>query len=264
MRFILLILFPFIVFSGEIDFDNLELGDVDLPSFEEIEIKKGPKIEGQYPSTINHLSDGPGGIHETFAPPKYSAEKDIEDSQINWDEDIYPSKNEKYYLYFGLGPASLKYSGSGEDYRSMGSGGFTLSLDLFGAYWPKYNQKFMYGVLVNLLLDQFTIDDYSVTQLQLTSAISLYYFLGPNIGSGFYFRGDLGIGLIPLLTTNENSNVTSNWLWGGNWLLGAGYAFPFWEETRIILGLSMSNSYTSFSDYKEGNESYVLSLGGLF
>ena len=265
MRYFILLLFPLYVFSGDIDLDNLELGDIDLPTFNEIEILKGPKDQEKYPSTINDLSKSPGGMHETFPAPKYDmGRKDIDEGEIKWDENIYPTKNEDYYLYFGLGSGGFSYHGNGEDFKSLGSPDFTLSLDLLGAYWPKFNHNFMYGVLLNLLLDQFSLTDYSVTQFQLTASLSLYYFLGANIGSGFYVRGDLGIGMVPVLTVGEDSKITSNWLWGGQWLLGAGYAFPIWEETRLLLGFTYSNSYTTFANFYDDNNAYILSLSVLF
>ena len=261
MKYFFLLLFPFLVFSQDVDLDNLELEDIDLPSFEEIEILKGPRSKEQFPTTIHNFTTSPGGIHETLPAPKYGTrKKDLEGGEISWDESINPSKNEDYYLFFGIGPGNITYTGASESYDS----GISLSLDLFGAYWPKYNQNFMYGVLVNLILDQVTVGDITVTPFQLTSTLSLYYFLGANIGSGFYVRGDLGFGMIPVLTVGEDSEVSSSWLWGGKWLLGAGYAFPFWDETRILLGISYASGYTSFTDISKNNDSYVLSIGALF
>lgn len=265
MRYFILLLFPLWAFSQDIDLTNLELGDIDLPTFNEIEISKGPKDEEKYPSTIVNLSKGPGGINEKIPTPKYGdAKKDIKKGDVKWDENIFPSKNEDSYLYFGLGSGGFSYHGSGEDFKSLGSEDFTLSLDLIGAYWPKFSHNFMYGVLVNLLLDQISFTNYSVTQFQMTASLSLYYFLGANIGSGFYVRGDLGIGMVPFLTMGENSKVNSNWLWGGQWLLGAGYAFPIWDETRLLLGFTYSNSYTTWTNFYEDNNAYILSLSVLF
>ncbi|RLA63067.1 MAG: hypothetical protein DRQ88_07415 [Epsilonproteobacteria bacterium] len=264
MKYLIILLFPLWAFSQDIDLDDLELGDVDLPSFSEIEILKGPKGEQKYPSTIKYLSNGPGGIHESFPTPKYADKKNIDEGEIKWDENIYPSKNEDYYLSFGLGSGGLSYNGTGEDFKAWGTPELTLSLDLFGAYWPKFSHNFMYGVLVNLLLDQFSVNNYSVTQYQLTSSLSLYYFLGANIGSGLYVRGELGIGMIPVLTLGAESKVSASWLWGGNWLLGAGYAFPLGEETRLLFGFTYANSYTSFSNLYEANGAYLFSLSALF
>jgi hypothetical protein len=259
MKFFFLLLFPFLVFSQDIDLDNLELGDVDLPSFEEIEILKGPKSKEKFPSTINNFSTRPGGIHESFPIPQYGKEEKG-DGEIKWDQKVTPTKNEDYYLNFGIGPGSITYTGNNGSYDS----GIALSLDLFGAYWPKYNQNFMYGVLVNLMLDQVTVNEKKHTPFQLTAALSLYYFFGANIGSGFFGRGDLGFGMIPVLTEAEDNNISSSWLWGGKWLIGGGYAFPLWDETRILLGINYGSGYTTYRGLSKNNDSYVLDFSVLF
>jgi hypothetical protein len=260
---ILFIFFPFTL-NAQINFDDLDLEAIELPSFNQIELPVMKKGSEQFAPIFKNFLEQEGGVHETFIRPDFSIPTPAEHEIIKWEKNIYPSKNESSYTLFGLGTGRIAYSGEGDDPRSKAQSNSTISLDIIGFYWPKFNHKFISGVLLNVLYDQLTLTNQVLKSWQVTTSLSFYYFFGKNIGSGFFLRSDFGFASIPFYIESSDESYSRINLWGGNWLFGLGYGFAFWEQTRILLGVNYAKAFASLSNMDKTNDIMTISLGGLF
>lgn len=110
-----------------------------------------------------------------------------------------PSKNESWYTLWGFGlSAGPRYSG-GEagninDFDNLpGVRRSTVNYDLLGFYWPTSDHRSMYGVVMNMISDQFEDGFTTFSFSQALISFSYHSFLGVNIGDGWFWRGDIGL-----------------------------------------------------------------------
>lgn len=257
--FIIFLLFPPLSFSQkDINLNDLELEDIQLPSLKDLEILEKDQAPKYYAPTTEVVLEAKGGIHEKLPKANYLDKSRAIEEKINWNENIFPSKNEPYYLYFSLGYGNISYSGSLAPTNNP-----ALDLDLLGIYWPKFSQNFMVGMILGLTMNEFTIGKSTVFVNQPALSLSMNYFLGKNIGSGIFFRFDLGFGSVATLKDETNVYVL-NYSLGGNMLVGTGYAFALSQETRLLINLSYNKKLQTYNNSFNGSDSTILSAGFLF
>lgn len=257
--FLIFLFYPLLSFSQkDINLNDLELEDIELPSLSDLEILERDHSPKYYAPTTEVVLEGKGGIHEALPKPSYLEKSKTLEEKITWKENILPSANESHYLYFGAGYGNISYSGSLSPTETP-----ALNLDLLGIYWPKFNQNFMVGMVLNLSTNEFTIEDNSVWVYQTSLSLSINYFLGQNIGSGLFFRLDLGFGSIATLEDQPDAYVLDYKL-GGSMLIGTGYAMALSQESRMLINLSYNKKLQTYNNSLNGSDALIVSAGILF
>jgi hypothetical protein len=168
---------------------------------------------------------------------------------------------EDWYAYWAIGGSSNHYPGSLDAALNTlesapGVNRSQLAFDMLGFYWP-LNNKTTLGFVISGSADRLddSFGDYLQINHYLYGASSMHFF-GKTIGDGFYVRGDVGIAKLNL-DSNFGNATSDN---GSGFLLGVGYGWPISNESRILVGLSVSN-------YSVENENYSttsLTVGGLW
>jgi hypothetical protein len=180
-------------------------------------------------------------------------------------ESKLPSINESWYTYWGFGAAKVKYP---SDIQSSldtinnhsGNNRSTLALDLFGFYWPLESKKTMIGFVINAVSDNYKPSGVDLTVNQYLYGFSTMTFFGPNIGSEWFLRGDIGIAKYLLDVTGVGSRITVSTKSGVGALVGGGYAWPIGTETRMLLNLN----YGYRKVEGDATKTSALTLGFLF
>ena len=169
---------------------------------------------------------------------------------------------EDWYTYWAIGPADHNYGGDLDTVMSAaesvpGIDRTETGLDMFGFYWP-YDNNTMMGFVISGSYDRLEDNFGDYMQLnQYLYGFSTMHFFGSEIGDGFYVRGDIGIAKM-VLDSSFGATIDSDT--GTGYLLGVGYAWPVSEQSRIMLGLGLSNKNI------EGDtvSSTVFTIGGLW
>jgi len=182
---------------------------------------------------------------------------------------------EDWYSFWGLGLAQNNYSGDRKnevDRLKASNLDMTESkANVLGFYWP-YSEQEALGFVLNGVATRFmpsrnkcnSFKEVSYTD----STISMSYmkFYGSEIGHGWYYRGDLGV------NTSETSFKTHNCSdinqyeqvrdddFGAALLLGGGYGFKYSEETRILVGMELSQTFIDNNEVT----SLALTVNGLW
>lgn len=251
--------YPLLSFSQkEIDLTDLELQDIELPSMSDLETLEQDQLNKNYSPSTEVTLETKGGIHEKLPRPTYPEENRTLGEEISWKEEIFPSKNESYYLYFSAGYGNISYSGSMAPLDTP-----ALNLDLLGIYWPKYNQKFLVGMVLGLNLNELSLEESTVLVSQPTLSLSTNYFFGQNIGSGLFARLDFGFGSVATLEDQSDAYVLDYEI-GASMLIGTGYAFPISNEARLLINLSYNKNIQTFDNSENGSDMTILSAGLLF
>jgi hypothetical protein len=175
-----------------------------------------------------------------------------------------PTINESWYTYWGLGVAKIKYPSETQEQldeiKAAGSDHTSLSLDLFGFYWPLESKKTMVGFIINGVSDSYKINGIDLAIRQYTYSFSSMTFFGPNIGSEWFLRGDIGVAKFTAEVTGTSSSISEASNTGLGLLVGGGYAWPIGTETRLLL-----NANYSYRKVEEDKISTAaLTLGVLF
>ena len=167
---------------------------------------------------------------------------------------------EDWYTYWALGLADHDYPGSldslldsvdslpGVDRTEMG-------IDTFGFYWPQAENSLL-GFVVSGSFDRFETPFVDAQINHYIYGVSGMKFFGREIGDGFFIRGDAGLAKI-VVSSSFTSDVSDT---GFGFLLGAGYAIPVSDESRILFSVN-------FSDKEVDNESWkavTFNVGGLW
>ena len=256
--FLFLVLHPLLSFAQkDINLNDLELEDIEIPSLSDLEVLEQGKTPYHYPPSKDVVLEKKGGIHEKM-PKVFYPEKPGMEEKINWSENVLPSKNESFYLYFSAGYGNISYYGSISSTNNP-----ALDLNLFGVYWPKFNHSFMVGMIFELTVNNFSIDQSSANILQPALSLSMEYFFGQNIGSGLFARWDLGFGSVAYLK-NETSAYVLDYRLGPSMLIGTGYAIPFSHEARLLINLSYVKKVQTYENASNGSDSLLLTGGILF
>jgi len=193
----------------------------------------------------------------------------ISDESTNDNEKNNHIKNtEKWYTYWSIGTSTPTFD---DDYIKIMedvSSPFTevkLSMDMF-SYYRHLNEKTILGFIVNATAHRiegsFTIDNTIYTyDEQLTYYLyGLSYIKYPNIfGSGFYYRGDIGLTTGFLVSNILNESDIESYNGGLGLLAGGGYSWDL-GGTRILIGAYYS---TKSIDGTMSNNLQI-NLGGLF
>lgn len=251
--------YPLVSFSQkDIDLTDLELQDTEIPSISDLSVLEDSLSQKKYASSTEVTLESKGGIHEKLPKPSYPEGNKTLEEKISWNGEVLPSKKESYYLYFSAGYGNISYTGSMPTTNAP-----ALNLDLLGIYWPKYNQKFMVGMVLGLNLNELSLQESRVMVYQPALSLSMNYFFGQNIGSGLFARLDLGFSSIATLKDQADAYILDYKL-GGTMLIGTGYAFPLSKETRMLINLSYNKNISTFNNTSNGSNLWVLSAGVLF
>jgi len=253
------LIYPLLSFSQkDINLNDLELEDIEVPSLSDLEILERDLSPKFYAPSNEIVFEEKGGIHEKLPKPNYLEKSKTLEEEITWRENILPSKNEPYYLYFSMGYGNISYTGSLPTTNNP-----ALDFDLLGIYWPKFNRNFMVGMVLGLTMDELNIGESSTIVSQPTASLSMNYFLGQNIGSGVFARLDLGFGMVATLADEPDAYILDYKL-GGSMLIGTGYAFALSQENRLLINLSYKKMLQTFNNSFNGSDAYILSGGLLF
>ncbi len=253
--FFLLALQPLLLYSQiNINLNDLELEDIEIPPITDLETLEGFGAQKTYPPDKTAAFEARGGINEKIPRSTYTQ---IPEEEILWKENIYPSKNESYYLYFSMGYGNITYNGS------MSFLNPALDFNLFGVYWPKFNKKFLVGMIVDLAINEILIETTTTQIYQPALSLSLEYFFGQNIGSGLFVRTDFGFGSMAYLENKSNAYVLDYSL-GASFLAGLGYGIPLSQETRLLINLNYQKKVQTFNNAPNGSDFGLISAGILF
>ena len=140
-----------------------------------------------------------------------------------------------------------------------------LSIDMF-SYYRHLNEKAILGFVINATAHRIegslTINNTIFTYDEQVNyyLYGLSYIKYPKIfGSGFYYRGDIGLTAGLLVSNLGNEPYTENYDGGLGLLAGGGYSWNL-GGTRILLGAYYS---TKSIDGTMSNN-FQINLGGLF
>ncbi len=180
----------------------------------------------------------------------------------------YGKNTEKWYTYWSIGTSTPNFD---DDYIKImkdESSPFTevkLSIDMF-SYYRHLNEKAILGFIVNATAHRIegslTINNTIFTYDEQVNyyLYGLSYIKYPKIfGSGFYYRGDIGLTAGLLVSNIGNEPYTENYDGGLGLLAGGGYSWDL-GGTRILLGAYYS---TKSIDGTMSNN-FQINLGGLF
>lgn len=151
------------------------------------------------------------------------------------------SRNEWWYTYWALGPAWISYPQESFDVvnplrSTPGVSHLSFALDALGVYFPRRNFRTMVGGVASLAVDRFSDDSGSVQINQYLLSGSAMHFFGTNIGHGIFVRGDLGLAwqIHSASGTGLGRGLAAVDYLGVGFLLGAGYAYPITQGTRVM------------------------------
>ena len=180
----------------------------------------------------------------------------------------YGKNTEKWYTYWSIGTSAPIFD---DDYIKImkdESSPFTeikLSIDMF-SYYRHLNEKAILGFVINATAHRIegslTINNTIFTYDEQVNyyLYGLSYIKYPKIfGSGFYYRGDIGLTAGLLVSNLGNEPYTENYDGGLGLLAGGGYSWNL-GGTRILLGAYYS---TKSIDGTMSNN-FQINLGGLF
>lgn len=167
---------------------------------------------------------------------------------------------ESWYTYWALGGAGFNYPVEIQDIldyleSTHDVNRTRIALDILGFYFPLY-QSTLIGFIINGGSDQFEYQGETFSIDQSLYSASTFYFIGGRVGSGTFFRGDLGSAYILVEDSDGNSTKSKT---GIGLLLGGGYAFDL-GKTQILLGAS--GIVRSVEDEKYST--FNITVGGLF
>ena len=102
----------------------------------------------------------------------------------------------------------------------------------------------MLGVIINAVGDSYEISGNKVSIYQYLYSASGMYFFGPNIGSGFFLRGDAGVAQYAISysgPSSTGSTISDKSKAGFGILAGGGYAIPISPETRMLINANLAH-----------------------
>ena len=176
---------------------------------------------------------------------------------------------ESWYTYWAFGFGSANYTGDIKTGISEleNSTGFdhssTTAVDLFGFYWPVFEQNTIMGVVLNGVTETYRSSslaaDASLTTSQLS--FSTMYFFGEEPGDNFFLRGDIGLGRVGITVTNDqNISLTGATDSGIGIRIGAGYGIPVSGDSRVLITFLLGKNSTDEGDSSTAS----LLVGGLW
>ena len=156
-----------------------------------------------------------------------------------------PTINENWYMLWGLGLAHLTYNSEMQSAVDTledmpGIETFSGTYDLFGFYWPLADHKTMLGFVVNGSSQSWENKNARLRISHETYSFSAHHFWGPNIGSGWFARGDVGFSKAREVQHLGTQTVSLDSGTGFGILVGGGYGFALGRETRLLLNLNYS------------------------
>jgi hypothetical protein len=167
---------------------------------------------------------------------------------------------EDWYTYWSIGMASHDYPGDLDALLDSvdslpGVDRTEIGIDMLGFYWPQSGNRLL-GFVISGSADSFDSPFVDMQVNQYLYGVSGMKFFGREIGDGFFIRGDVGIATISV--QDSFSTTTSDP--GFGYLLGAGFAIPVSNESRVMLGVNFSNKQVESDSWK----SMTFTVGGLW
>ncbi len=175
----------------------------------------------------------------------FAEEQPATNPEVGTSKDEYKPQN--WYFHFGAGYAIPSYGTEAnnalDSLKSLSGYKRTpIAIDL-GAYWPQ-TPKSIAGVSIFGVSDSLAANGSKMQITQSVLAFSLMGFSGPQIGSDFFFRLDIGIGQNKIEVTLPNGSIPLSEQSKTNLAiqLGGGYALPLSKKTSIIGGVYYSKN----------------------
>ena len=185
------------------------------------------------------------------------------------------AEQEPWYAYWAYGVSSHTHPTETQKKidavkAKPGASTVTGDMDLYGFYFPNKSIFSLLGVVVHIASDHvYYFENRSqpnrksstiyVNQLYISS--SIINFFSKEIGKGFFYRADAGLGASQLLEDDEfNDTKKTRTYYGVSGLLGLGYGFPVSDDSRVLIGLN----YGFVTNFEEINGTANLMLGGLW
>jgi len=200
-----------------------------------------------------------------------SDEKPVETSgyqelQSNTKNADFPSSNESWYSYWGLGASKISYDDdtqkSADELKALpGVEHMSLAFDLLGFYFPIHNHNLILGGVINIALDNYEVNtgvELDITQT--TYSFSLMKFFGQNVGDGIFLRSDVGLAKFDATVKGNGVTATGSSDTGIGLLIGGGYAVPVSDGARVLFNLNYA--YRKVKSDKVGTT--ALTVGILF
>ncbi len=181
---------------------------------------------------------------------------------------IRPGFSKKWYTYWGIGYGFNSIEGPDATITMAGENHSEFTFDLLGFYFPFKKTNLLMGGILNTILDSFDYTSsggtvYNISYIHLMPAFSAIYFLGPQAGTKWFLRGDIGLAKYfrSVNSTKASSSIGIGLLLGG----GYGWKINFQEKEFNIL----ANAYYSHREVSTQNDafsvdSFTLSVGILY
>lgn len=164
-------------------------------------------------------------------------------------EKEFPSKNERWYTYWGLGLGAISYESEGAEDRNelpslSESGHRNTQFELLGFYWPLDNYKTILGVVLTSVFDEIQTAQGRGDATTSLLGFSGMHFFGKNAGDGIFFRGDFGPAWTNFNGVYQNDGDIVRTRMGSGLLLAGGYGLPIFGGTRLLFttGVRVTNS----------------------
>lgn len=175
-----------------------------------------------------------------------------------------PTINESWYTYWGLGAAVIRYpseiQGLLDQLKSISTSHTSIAMDLFGFYWPLASKQTMMGFVINGVSDHYEVPSGEANLDQYLYSFSTMKFFGPNIGSEWFLRGDVGIAKYLVEAKGSGVSLRGSSRSGIGFLVGGGYAWAIGTETRMLLNLNFAQRNAESLKFSTSS----LTLGFLF
>ncbi len=198
--------------------------------------------------------------------PAFLGEPSTGRATLRDDESEMDGKNklESWYTHWGLGYANISYPSPLNRQLEVlaeqdGVSHASVSVDLFGFYWPLSEQTILGGT-ANAFGDAYAVDGETLSIGGATIAVSAMHFVMDRIGSGFFVRADAGPSSLRVERSDGFRTVSVDSNTGFGWLAGGGYGLPVSAGTRLLLHVN----YASRQIDGETFSNWAISVSGLF
>jgi hypothetical protein len=220
--------------TGKIDLkkdESLKVNDGDC-TLKIIEIRKDSVLASSKDCAKTKLNIGQKLVKE-------NSDKEFKDAKkIISKGNGLQAKNESWYIYWGLGPASIIYDDPAVEaaantlQANPAVDHLSFALD-FGVYFP-LKTKIMHGFAISGAVDSYTVGATELDIFQYLYAYSIQKFFGEHIGDSWFIRGDAGLVKYRSELIGTGVNISSTSDTGFGILFGGGYSKPLSDENRIM------------------------------
>lgn len=149
------------------------------------------------------------------------------------------SQGETWYTMWNYAPLSFTTISDNLPSTLDGTAG-GVAFELLGFYWPIYRPGLILGGVLNGFSEfKEAASDATSILSRSTANASALYFVGQEVGRGFFVRADAGLGIseYEYYRTRDNNNDINKSETTPSIAVGLGGGLPLSEETRMLFQL---------------------------